>query len=141
MFFRRRFFPVFFIAILGFMMLGSMRSSAYRYGYFNGYTAAQTTNSAEAAPDAAPAATDHYGHYGYHGYGFFGGFFRILFTFFFLSFLFKMFFWRRHWHRHHHWKKHYRGGSCYGDGDTRSAKEKAADAAAAAGVDYTPKDL
>ena len=87
MFFRRRLFPVFFIGLFGLMMLGSIRSSAYRSGYFNGFSAAQTTVQAEeGVATAAPAVP-----YGYSSHTVFGGFFRILFAFFFLNLLFKMF--------------------------------------------------
>ena len=83
---KRRFFPVLFVGILGLFLLGSMRSSAYRAGYFSGYNAGQT--AAVIASDGGDVTVNpviagpHHGYPHYHGYGVIGGFFRFLFFFF-----------------------------------------------------------
>ena len=138
MLFRRRIFPVFFFVLIGLMLLSGARSSAYRYGYFDGFQAAQTAVAAEADGETDVHIYPGHGYYGHHYHSFFGGFFRFIFTFFLISFLFKMFFrWR--WYRHYggrykQWKKWHHE---HGKRDNRSAKERAADD----GLDYVPQDL
>jgi len=142
MFFRRRIFPVFLFALLGLMLLGGMRSSAYRYGYFDGVQAAQTAVAADAESGGEASISPNHAYYGHHHHSFFGGFFRFIFTFFLMMFLFKTLFrWRwyrrhgrHHRHHRHHWKK---WPDEHHAKDTRSAKEKAADE----GLDYIPQDL
>lgn len=127
MFMRHSPFKFLFVVFFGLLLLGGIRSSAFRSGYMQGVYAGQArveqAAPAPSAPDGpAPAAPDGanrfesrgergadrfdggpyrgydgYGHH--HGFGFLGGFFKLLFMFFLFGIFLKFF--RRGWGGRH----------------------------------------
>ena len=128
MFMRHSPFKFLFVVFFGLLLLGGIRSSAFRSGYMHGVYAGQArveqAAPAPAVPDGpAPAApeganryqprgergtdrfdgnpyrgNDGYGHH-HHGFGFMGGFFKLLFMFFLFGIFLKLF--RRSWGGRH----------------------------------------
>ena len=141
------------------MLLGGIRSTAYRAGFSQGVYVGETRAeqvaplnpdgpAAEAAPNPAYGprgyGPEYRGHY-HGGFGFFGGLFRLFFAIALIGFIMKMFK-HRAWHHRRagwghygpgsHWKHGRKFGGKHGcDHDGRSEKERAADEAAENGGD------